>query len=96
MRRKIILTVIAAIYIFMAALGIYLGHRKEHPQPIAQPQVASIAGFQDTEDAVVFVERNGLWYHRGYCHKLEKSLIPAKLSIVSDYCRPCPRCRPQQ
>jgi len=94
MRRKIILTIVAAIYVFMAALGIYLGHRKNRPQPIAQPQVASIAGSKDTEDPVVFVERNGLWYHRHYCRKLQKSPIPSKLSVVREYCRPCPRCSP--
>jgi len=96
MRRKIILTAIAAIYIFMVALGIYLEHRKEQPQPITQPQAASIAGSNDTEDTMVFVQRNGLLYHRHYCRKLQKSPIPAKLSIVRDYCRPCPRCRPPQ
>jgi hypothetical protein len=96
MRRKIILTIIAAIYIFMAALGIYLRSRKNRPQQMTQPQVASIAGSAETEDAQVFVERGGLWYHRHYCRELEKSPIPAKLSQVSEYCRPCPKCRPQQ
>jgi len=96
MRRKIILTIVAAIYVFMAALGIYLGHRKNRPQPIAQPQVASITGSKDMEDTQVFVERGGLWYHRGYCRELQKSGIPVKLSQVRDYCRPCPKCRPQQ
>jgi len=96
MRRKIILTVIAAIYVFVAALGFYLGRRKEHPQPITQPQVASIVGSKGTEDPLVFVERNGLWYHRNYCRELKQSPIPAKLSLVRGNCRPCPRCQPQR
>jgi hypothetical protein len=96
MRRKIILTTIAVIYIFMAALGIYLSNRKEQPQRITQPQVASIADSKDTEDPVVFVERNGLWYHRHYCRELQKSPIPAKLSQVRGYCRPCSKCKPQK
>lgn len=96
MRRKIILTVVAIIYIFVAALGIYLGHRKSRSQPTTQPYVSSIAGSKDTEDTQVFVQRGGLWYHRGYCRELEKSGIPAKLSHVREYCRPCPKCRPQQ
>jgi hypothetical protein len=96
MQRKIILTVIAAIYVFIAVLGIYLGHRKDRPQPTTQLQVAGIAGSKHTEDTQVFVERGGLWYHRGYCRELQKSGIPAKLSQVNGYCRPCPKCRPQR
>lgn len=96
MRRKIILTVVAVIYVLIAALGIYLGYGKSQPPSTAQPQVAGVAGSAETEDTVVFVERNGLWYHRNYCRKLEKSPIPAKLSLVRGNCRPCPRCRPQR
>jgi hypothetical protein len=96
MRRKIILTIVAVIYVIVAALGIYLGYRKDRPQQMTRPQVASITGSKDTEDIQVFVERSSLWYHRGYCRELQKSGTPAKLSQVRDYCRPCPKCRPQR
>ncbi|MHC4208024.1 MAG: hypothetical protein ACYSTT_25495 [Planctomycetota bacterium] len=96
MRRKIILTFVAAIYVFVAALGIYLGHRKDRQQQMTQPYVSSIAGSKDTEDPQVFVERGGLWYHRRTCRELLKSRIPTKLSQARDYCRPCMRCRPQR
>ena len=96
MRRKIILAIVAAIYVFVAVLGIYLGQRKSRPQPTTQPQFSSIAGSKETEDPLVFVERNGLWYHRGGCRELKKSGIPAKLSQVREYCRPCTKCRPQR
>ncbi|MHC4325967.1 MAG: hypothetical protein ACYSUX_16980 [Planctomycetota bacterium] len=96
MRRKIILTIVAAIYVFVAALGIYLGHRKSRPRLATQPCAASIAGKADTDDTLVFVARGGMWYHRGYCRELRKSGVPAKLSQVRQYCRPCTRCRPQR
>jgi len=68
MRRKIILTVVATIYIVVAALGIYLGHLKSRPQPTAQPYVSSMAGSAETaDDTLVFVTRSGMWYHRGGC-----------------------------
>jgi energy-converting hydrogenase Eha subunit F len=96
MRRKIILAVVVVIYIVVAAVGMYLGHRKERPQLMTKPYVSSIAGSADTDDTLVFVERGGLWYHRGYCRELQKSGIPAKLSQVRGYCRPCTKCRPQR
>ncbi len=96
MRRKIILTVVAAIYVFVAALGIYLGHRDSWPLPTTQPQVSSIAGPADNDDTLVFVARGGLWYHRNYCRELQRSGIPAKLSRVRQYCRPCIKCKPQR
>ncbi|MFC1603837.1 hypothetical protein ACFL5F_02310 [Planctomycetota bacterium] len=96
MRRKIILAAVAITYVFVAALGIYLGHRKSRPQPTTQLCVSSIAEPANTDDTLVFVARGGLWYHRGYCRELQKSGIPAKLSQVRQYCRPCTRCRPQR
>lgn len=96
MRRKIILTVVAAIYVFVAALGIYLGQQKSQSQPTTQPCVSSIAGPAKTDDIQVFVARSGMWYHRGYCRELQRSGIPAKLSRVRQYCRPCTKCRPQR
>ena len=97
MRRKVILAVVAIIYVVAAAVGIYLGHRDSRTQPTAQPCVSSIAGPAETaDDALVFVTRGGLWYHRGGCRELQKSGIPAKLSQVRQYCRPCTKCRPQQ
>jgi hypothetical protein len=96
MRRKIILAVVAIIYVIVAAVGIYLGHRDGQPQPTTQPCVSSIAGPADTGDTLVFVTRDGLWYHRAGCRELQQSRIPVKLSQVRQYCRPCPRCRPQR
>ncbi len=97
MRRKIILVVVAIIYVIVAALGIYLGHRDDRPQPTIQPCVSSIAGQADnTGDTLVFVTRSGLWYHRGACRELQKSRIPVKLSVARQYCRPCTKCRPQR
>jgi hypothetical protein len=96
MRRKIIIAVVAAIYIVVAAVGIYLIYQKDRHQTTAPTCVSSIAGPADTGDTLVFVSRNGLWYHRPGCRELEKSGIPAKLSVASKYCRPCTRCRPQR
>ncbi|HUT47237.1 MAG TPA: hypothetical protein VMX36_13215 [Sedimentisphaerales bacterium] len=96
MRRKIILTAVAIIYVFVAALGIYLGHRDPRPQPTTQPCVSSMAGRADTGDTLVFVTSGGMWYHRGACRELQQSRIPVKLSVVRQYCRPCTRCRPQR
>lgn len=96
MRHKVILAVVAIIYIAVAALGIYLGHRDSRPQPMTQLCVSSIAGSSDTSDTQVFVTRSGMWYHRGGCLELQQSRIPAKLSQVRQYCRPCTRCRPQR
>ena len=97
MRRKIILAVVAIIYVFMAVLGIYLGHRQNLPEPTTQPYVSSMAGRADTtDDTLVFVTQGGMWYHRGACRELQKSRIPVKLSVVRQYCRPCTKCRPQR
>lgn len=97
MRRKIILTIVVVIYVFLAALGLYLGHRQKLPESTAQPYVSSIAGHADTpEDTVVFVTQGGMWYHRGYCRELQKYRIPVKLSVVKEYCKPCTKCRPQR
>jgi len=97
MRRKIILAVVAIIYVVVAAVGIYLGHRDSRTQPSAQPCVSNIAGPADTtDDTQVFVTSGGLWYHRGPCRELQQSRIPVKLSVVRKYCRPCTKCRPQQ
>jgi hypothetical protein len=96
MRRKIILISIAIIYIVVAALGIYLGHQKNRPQPIIKPSIASAAGPVDDGDTIVFVTRDGLWYHRAACRELRESRIPAKLSVARNYCRPCTKCRPQR
>jgi len=62
MRRKIILAVVAAIYVFVAALGIYLGDRGSRPLPTIQPCVSSSSGSTDTDDTQVFVARGGMWY----------------------------------
>jgi hypothetical protein len=94
MRRKVIIAVVAAIYIVVAAVGIYLGYRKDRHQTTAQPCVSSVAAPADAGDPVVLVSRNGLWYHRRGCRELQKSGIPAKLSVARKYCRPCTRCRP--
>jgi len=68
MRRKIILAVVAIIYVFVAALGIYLGYRQNPQEPTTQPYVSSMAGRADTtDDTVVFVTQGGMWYHRP-CH----------------------------
>lgn len=96
MRRKVILAVVAIIYVVVAAVGIYLGHRKSRTQPTAQPCVSSIAGTADTDDTLVFVTRSGMWYHRGVCRELQQSKIPVKLSQVRQYCRPCTKYRPQR
>jgi len=96
MRRKIILAIVAIIYVFVAALGIYFGQRKSRPQTTTQPYVSNIASPADTDDTLVFVARSGLWYHQRGCRELQKSGIPAKLNQVRDYCRPCTKCRPQQ
>jgi len=97
MRRKIILAVVAIIYVFVAALGIHLGHRDSRPQPTTQLCVSSIAEPADTTgDTLVFVTRSGLWYHRGACRELQKSRMQVKLSVVRQYCRPCTKCRPQR
>ena len=97
MRRKIILAVVAIIYVVVAAAGIYLGHRDSRPQPTTQPCVSSIAGPADTTgDTLVFVTNNGMWYHRVGCRELQQSRIPVKLSQVRQYCRPCTKCRPQR
>jgi len=95
MRRKIILAIMAITYVIVAALGIYLGQRKNRPQQAAQPCVSSIAGpAETTDDTMVFVTSGGMWYHRGYCREIQKSRIPVKLSVVRKYCRPCTKCRP--
>jgi hypothetical protein len=96
MKRKIILVSIAAIYIVVAALGIYLGHQKSRPQPLIQPSIASAAEPADNGDTIVFVTRDGLWYHRAACRELRESRIPVKLSVARKYCRPCTKCRPQR
>jgi len=97
MRRKIILAVVAIIYVFVAALGIYLGHRDSRTQPTTQLCVSSIAGPAETSgNTQVFVTRSGMWYHRGGCREIQQSRIPVKLSVVRQYCRPCMRCRPQR
>jgi hypothetical protein len=96
MRRKIILSTAAIIYVFLAALGIYLGHRQNLPEPTTQPYVSSMSGPADTDETVVFVTQGGMWYHRGYCRELQKYRIPVKLSVVHQYCRPCTKCRPQR
>jgi len=97
MRRKIILSTAALIYVLLAALGIYLGHRQNLPEPTTQPYVASISGRADTtDDTLVFVTHGGMWYHRGACRELQTSRIPVKLSVVRQYCRPCTKCRPQR
>ena len=97
MRRKIILAVVAIIYVFLAALGIYLGHRQKLTEPTSQPYVSSMAGRADTtDDTLVFVTQGGMWYHRGYCRELQKYRIPVKLSVVRQYCRPCTKCSPQR
>jgi hypothetical protein len=96
MRRKIILTIVAIIYIAVAAVGIYLGHRENQTQTTTQPYVSSIAGPADTDDTLVFVTKSGMWYHRGACRELLHSRIPVKLSQVRQYCRPCTKCRPQR
>ena len=97
MRRKIILAVVAIIYVVVAALGIYLGHRNNRLQPTTQPYVSSMAGSAETSgDTVVFVTNRGMWYHRDYCRELRKSRVPVKLSVVRQYCRPCTKCRPQR
>ena len=95
MRRKIILAIVAIIYVFLAGLGIYLGNRRNQPHTSTQPCVSSVAGPADTSgDTLVFVTSGGLWYHRGVCRELRQSRIPVKLSMVSQYCRPCTKCRP--
>ena len=97
MRRKIILAVVAIIYVVVAAVGIYLGHRVSRTQPTAQLCVSSIAGpAETTDDTRVFVTSGGMWYHRGVCRELQQSRIPVKLSVVRQYCRPCTKCRPQR
>ena len=97
MRRKIILTVAVVIYIIIAAIGLYLGSRDGRPQTTTQPCVSSIAGAADTiGDSMVFVTNKGMWYHRAGCRELQNSRIPARLSVVRQYCRPCTKCRPQR
>ena len=97
MRRKIILTVAAAIYVIVAAVGIYLGHRDGQPQPTTQPRISSIAGPADTTgDSLLFVTNKGMWYHRAGCRELQNSRIPVKLNVVRQYCRPCTKCKPQR
>jgi hypothetical protein len=96
MRRKIIIAGVASIYIAVAAVGIYLGYQKDRQQTTALTCFSSIAGPADTGDTLVYVSRDGLWYHRAGCCELHKSGIPAKLSVARKYCRPCTRCRPQR
>ena len=96
MRRKIILISIAIIYILVAAVGIYLGRQKNRQQPIIQSNIASAAVSADNGDTIVFVTRDGLWYHRAACRELLESRMPVKLSMARKYCRPCTKCRPQR
>ena len=96
MRRKIILIGIAVIYILVAAVGIYLGHQKNSPQPIIQASIAGTADSTDNSDTIVFVTRDGLWYHRAACRELRESRIPVKLGVAREYCRPFTKCRPQR
>jgi len=96
MRHKIILAVISIIYAAVAAVGIYLGQRKSRPQSSVQSCVSSIADSADTDNALVFVAGNGLWYHRGACREHHESRIPVKLSVARKYSRPCTKCRPQR
>jgi hypothetical protein len=73
---------------------LWLRHSRSSP-PHAQalaPYHASLA--PDTSDTLVFVTRTGLWYHQGTCRDVRQSRIPVKLSQVSQYCRPCAKCRP--
>ena len=95
MKKKLFWPVVAIVYAAVMALGIYLGHRDSHakPAPQAQPVVNSAAA--DTGETLVFVTKTGMWYHRGTCRELQDSRIPVKLAQVRQYCRPCPKCRPQ-
>jgi hypothetical protein len=97
MRRKIILTIAAVIYVIVAAIGLYLGRRDGRPQTTTQPCVSSIAGAAEAAiESTVFVTNKGMWYHRAGCRELQNSRIPVKLSDVRQYCRPCTTCRPQR
>lgn len=98
MRKKLVWAALGVECAVAIAFGIclWLRHSRSSP-PQAQVAAAYHASLApDVSDTLVFVTRGGLWYHRATCPDVRQSRIPVKLSQVSQYCRPCAKCKPSR
>jgi len=96
MWRKLMWAALGAECAVAVAFGgrLWLQHSRPVPAQAQSLVQSDVTHAGEAGDALVFVTRTGLWYHRATCREVRQSRIPIKLSQISQYRRPCAVCRP--